>query len=292
MACAQLRRGSNLGLAEPSIRGSHCPGPHCCGRPIFKYGDVATSARAEAPTAGEAEQDEPQPTGSASDSPSPPPPPPPPPDPLTIVLDELASGGLQLLCLDELQVTDVADAMLVRRLFEGLFSRGVRVVFTSNREPEQLYERGLNRRYFLPFMALVRERCAVVGVGHGIDYRTLPPPSVAAGTAAASGASPQAKVLAPRARGRLYASDGELTAAWDGLGGAPRSRSLPVAFGRMLTVRVRHDDSLGGSESDERDGGGDGGGDGDGGGVPPGGDGGGDGGDGGVQPHEAVNATW
>ena len=55
-------------------------------------------------------------------------------------------------------MTDVVDAVLLRRLFEGLFARGVRVAFTSNREPERLYERGLNRAYFLPFVVLLREQ--------------------------------------------------------------------------------------------------------------------------------------
>lgn len=52
----------------------------------------------------------------------------------------------------------MADAMLLRQLLEGLFERGVRVVFTSNRPPEELYERGLNRKYFEPFVQALRPR--------------------------------------------------------------------------------------------------------------------------------------
>ena len=100
--------------------------------------------------------------------------------PLSIVTDTIALRGA-VLCLDEMQVTDVADAMLLRQLFEGLFERGVRVVFTSNRPPEELYERGLNRKYFLPFVELLRERADVRRVGeagnNALDYRSLPPPS-------------------------------------------------------------------------------------------------------------------
>ena len=101
-------------------------------------------------------------------------------EPLSLVCATIASRG-RLLCLDEMQVTDVADAMLLRQLFEGLFARGVRVVFTSNRPPEELYERGLNRKYFLPFVALLRSSADVVRVGEAgddaIDYRALPPTS-------------------------------------------------------------------------------------------------------------------
>ena len=84
--------------------------------------------------------------------------------PLERVIAQLASQS-RILCLDEFQVTDVADAMLLRQLFEGLFDAGVKVIFTSNRPPEDLYERGLNRAYFIPFVELLRERCAVVRVG-------------------------------------------------------------------------------------------------------------------------------
>ncbi|OWY08422.1 cell division protein ZapE [Thioclava sp. F42-5] len=84
---------------------------------------------------------------------------------------EAVAGSLRLLCFDEMQITDIADAMIVGRLFEALFERGVTIVTTSNRVPEDLYKNGLNRQLFLPFIGLIREKLDVYELASENDYR-------------------------------------------------------------------------------------------------------------------------
>lgn len=86
------------------------------------------------------------------------------------VAEDVASK-VRLLCFDEMQITDIADAMIVGRLFQILFDLGVGIVTTSNRMPEDLYKHGLNRQLFLPFIDLIRERMEVVCLDSETDYR-------------------------------------------------------------------------------------------------------------------------
>ncbi len=91
-------------------------------------------------------------------------------DPLAPVADAILADT-RLLAFDEMQITDITDAMVVGRLFEKLFAAGVVIVTTSNRPPEDLYRNGLNRALFLPFIDLIRDRCHVVELESPTDYR-------------------------------------------------------------------------------------------------------------------------
>lgn len=91
-------------------------------------------------------------------------------DPIPFVATEMAAET-GLLCFDELTVTDIADAMILGRLFKALFEHEVVVVSTSNAAPERLYWNGLNRQLFLPFVALVEAHMDVVEIAAAKDFR-------------------------------------------------------------------------------------------------------------------------
>jgi cell division protein ZapE len=91
-------------------------------------------------------------------------------DPLAHVAAGIAQD-VRVLCLDELFVSDIADAMILSGLFSSLIGQGVTLVFTSNAPPSELYRDGLQRSRFLPAIALIERCCEVVNVDAGTDYR-------------------------------------------------------------------------------------------------------------------------
>jgi cell division protein ZapE len=91
-------------------------------------------------------------------------------DPIPPLADQIAADSA-LLCFDEFQVNDIADAMILGRLFQALFDRGVVVVTTSNTPPDDLFKGQPGRDAFLPFIALIKQRLDVLVMDGGRDYR-------------------------------------------------------------------------------------------------------------------------
>ena len=142
-----------------------------------------------------------------------------PDDPIAPVAHDIAREAM-LLCFDEFQVTDIADAMILGRLFEALFHNGVVVVATSNRHPGDLYKDGLNRQLFLPFIELLKSKLDIFELQAMKDYRL----------AKLEGAP---VYYQPLGRG----ADKAMDAAWKKMicGGHEHSETLKVK-GRLLTA--------------------------------------------------------
>jgi cell division protein ZapE len=140
-------------------------------------------------------------------------------DPIPVVARAIAAEA-RLLCFDEFQVTDVADAMILGRLFEQLFVSSTVIVATSNVAPDRLYEGGLNRQLFLPFIAEIQQRLEVLELDGPTDYRLQ----------RISGLNVYLTPLSP-------AADAAMDAAWARLtqGARPKPLTLTV-LGRPLAV--------------------------------------------------------
>ena len=144
----------------------------------------------------------------------------------------------RLLCFDEIQVTDIADAMVMRRMLGELFASGCIFVATSNRPPEDLYKGGLNRQSFLPAIELLQRACVVQSMndatdGESTDYRRM------------TSASDVKMFHAPLSEGMEREMDAAFMALSGGhgenSGEVQADRVLEVMMGRQLTVTATRD---------------------------------------------------
>jgi cell division protein ZapE len=140
-------------------------------------------------------------------------------DPISLVAEELAAEA-SLLCFDEFHVTDIADAMILGRLFAQLFERGIVLVATANVPPDELYKDGLNRALFLPFIEMLNARMNIIQLSARTDFRL----EKLAG---------QPVWYVPDDA----AADASLDQAWRRLGGGARGGALELAVkGRSVRV--------------------------------------------------------
>ncbi len=140
---------------------------------------------------------------------------------------KLIAADADVLCFDELDVSDVADAMVLHRVFSTIFQLGSLCIFTSNKHPASLYEGGLNRSYFLRFVDELTAHCRIVELNSAADYRReaaalcpQPPPN----------ATPRFLLAAPSSSAAVSALAPEL------LHDDARPAVLSVAGGRELRV--------------------------------------------------------
>lgn len=140
-------------------------------------------------------------------------------DPIAPVAYDIAREA-RLFCFDEFHVSDIADAMILGRLFDAMLTNDVVVVATSNRHPDELYPGGINRQLFLPFIATLKSRLDIVELAAARDYRL----------AQLSGAPVYYQPLGP-------AADAAMDAAWERFicGGRTHAEKIEVK-GRILTV--------------------------------------------------------
>jgi cell division protein ZapE len=146
---------------------------------------------------------------------------------------EVIAAGARLLCFDEFQVTDIADAMILGRLFEQLFARGVTVAATSNRAPDDLYQGGLNRQLFLPFIDMLERRMEVAPVAGARDYRL---DRLRAARTWFSPIDPDNEAAFDRLWGQMLGGDAETGATLEVFG---RRQHWPRAAGRRLRAHFQ-----------------------------------------------------
>ncbi|KAI2803724.1 Lactation elevated protein 1 [Blomia tropicalis] len=149
-------------------------------------------------------------------------------NPIPAIAQEIVSESW-LLCLDELQVTDIGDAMIIRTFFKELFNRGIILITTSNRHPDDLYKNGLQRANFLPFIPLVKRYCTIIHLKSGIDYRRL----LACSDSTDSSGKTHIKVY-------YITSNPQTTKHLDTLFSALASKETDTVRPRTLTIKARN----------------------------------------------------
>ncbi len=132
---------------------------------------------------------------------------------------EAVIKSVRVLAFDEMQITDITDAMIVGRLFQALFDAGVVVVTTSNRVPDELYKNGLNRQLFLPFIQMIKQRMEVRELASPNDYRQN----------RLEGAQVYFTPIGPEARA-------EIAKVWEDLAGGPGAERVLEVKGRRVSL--------------------------------------------------------